>query len=110
MLSLAGLRGVLSVCALVVLGLLLVLPSTLCKHNGKEQVRGKGRIFLHEIRALCKPILFMTDDYVVGDMVFEYEEDATRGRNKRNAIAIGSSGVWPGGVVPFTISSAFSGE
>jgi hypothetical protein len=43
-------------------------------------------------------------------MMFQYEEEVAGGRKRRNAIAIGSSEAWPNGIVPFNISSTFSGE
>lgn len=43
-------------------------------------------------------------------MLFVREEEAAMGRKRRNAIAIGSSGVWPNGVVPYEISNDFTGK
>ena len=89
---------------IVALALLLDMPHTYCK--GLVKANGES------IVAQKNHSLIVTSTVVieVGDMLFVHEEEAANGRRRRNTIAIGSSRVWPNGVVPYEISSDFSGK
>ena len=51
----------------------------------------------------------LSDDFEFEDDDEEGTEDSTGGRKKRNAIR-STSALWPGGIVPYEISSYFNGE
>jgi hypothetical protein len=51
----------------------------------------------------------MHTDPLSDDFEEEGAEDSTGERKKRNAI-LNTRGLWPGGIVPYEISSYFNGE